>query len=630
MDGDAMREMLPMAFGKSKSKAQRDFSASKRTVSDNPETQQKPSLAPPAGKKVERNKGNSSAENGDFGPAPPPPPPADASPKRLERSVNNLVLEENEFGPTPPPPRNQSDDDSDDTTDDGEDDDDILPFTHEIKLMDHTRAVCAIGLDPSGSRMVTSGRDCVVKMWDFAGMDNSLRPFKSFEPSGGNPIREMNFNLTGETFMIASAEWVPKLYHRDGNQLAEFAKGDMYIRDRRHTHGHVAALTTIKWHPSDKQTFLTAAADSTVRIWDIEDKRGQKSVIVVKSKIKGGVTPICSANFSHDGKLIAAGSRIKSISNSTNRCLQGGEDGVIRLWKVGGQYINPTYSVEGHAAGEPITSLTFSVDNHSFLSRSTDSSVKLWDIRNFRAPVHTATSLPTSFEENNAIFSPDEQHVLTGTDDGVLVMLSRQTFAVERRITIDEPPPQQTSQQPTKRQLKSAVLRVIWHKKLNQVIVGMSRGSVHMLYDPNVSINGAKLCAGKEPKRLHAEEDVVSSLNPPIISGDPEDEEEQRMEKRKRNKLRRDLRPDAPITGPGRGGKVGTNLTQHIMRGIIKDTSRDSDPREAFLRHATDAESDPYWVNPAYKKTQPKPVYAEAVFEDEDEEKRESLKKRKQ
>jgi hypothetical protein len=33
------------------------------------------------------------------------------------------------------------------------------------------------------------------------------------------------------------------------------------------------------------------------------------------------------------------------------------------------------------------------------------------------------------------------------------------------------------------------------------------------------------------------------------------------------------------------------------------------DPREALLRYANESEKDPMWVAPAYKSTQPKPVF---------------------
>jgi hypothetical protein len=35
---------------------------------------------------------------------------------------------------------------------------------------------------------------------------------------------------------------------------------------------------------------------------------------------------------------------------------------------------------------------------------------------------------------------------------------------------------------------------------------------------------------------------------------------------------------------------------------IHKDRTRDEDPREALLKYADKAESDPYWVAPAYKE----------------------------
>jgi WD40 repeat protein len=74
----------------------------------------------------------------------------------------------------------------------------------------------------------------------------------------------------------------------------------------RHTKGHVGAITLCQWHPNDKNCFLTSSVDGTVRIWDAGDKWKQKQVIAVKSKLPGGRTPITSATYSPNGKLIAA------------------------------------------------------------------------------------------------------------------------------------------------------------------------------------------------------------------------------------------------------------------------------------------------------------------------------------
>jgi WD40 repeat protein len=72
------------------------------------------------------------------------------------------------------------------TTD--EDEHDILPITHAITLKEHQRPATAISIDPSGSRLVSSARDCDIKLWDFNGMDSSLQSFKTVSVEDGAPV----------------------------------------------------------------------------------------------------------------------------------------------------------------------------------------------------------------------------------------------------------------------------------------------------------------------------------------------------------------------------------------------------------------------------------------------------------
>jgi len=39
-----------------------------------------------------------------------------------------------------------------------------------------------LSLDPSGARLVSGGYEYDVKFWDFAGMDSSLRSFRTITP----------------------------------------------------------------------------------------------------------------------------------------------------------------------------------------------------------------------------------------------------------------------------------------------------------------------------------------------------------------------------------------------------------------------------------------------------------------
>ncbi|TPX72312.1 hypothetical protein SpCBS45565_g00625 [Spizellomyces sp. 'palustris'] len=510
-------------------------------------------------------------------------------------------------------------DDDEDEDDESEDDiaahdADTLPLSHQAGLKDHERTVCALSVDPSGARFVTGGRDCFVKLWDFHGMDASLRPFRSFEAASGNPIRDVQFSTSGDQILVASTSAQAKLYDRDGMELEEYVKGDPYIRDMRHTKGHVAALTGCRWHPHDKATFLTSSLDSTIRIWDVATKRTQKQVISVKSRLPGGKTAISSAAYSQDAKLIAGGA----------------SDGALRLWSSNGPFLRPTHTIEGaHMSGAAMTSVCFSLTNNLLATRAMDDTLKLWDIRKFTTAVASVTGLVNFFEETNVVFSPNGRYILTGTsvkkDEGAgkLCIFERDTLTKVQEVDI----------------ARSSVVRVLWHGRINQILTGVGDGSVQVLYDPLVSLSGVKVALSKRPKQRAADDIDLYSDNSsrPILTPHalPMFRDDQpKSTKRRREKLRADSvatrKPDMPLSGPGRGGKLGTNLTQHILKGIIKDTSRDEDPREAILKHAKDAEENPYWIAPAYKKNQPKTIYAEQVYEDEDEAARAAAKKRRQ
>ena len=56
---------------------------------------------------------------------------------------------------------------------------------------------------------------------------------------------------------------------------------------------------------------------------------------------------------------------------------------------------------------------------------------------------------------------------------------------------------------------------------------------------------------------------------------------------------------------PGQGGRLGAKgatLSQYVVQQLVKRKAddRDKDPRAAILRHAEEAEKNPFWVTPAY------------------------------
>lgn len=158
-------------------------------------------------------------------------------------------------------------------------------------------------------------------------------------------------------------------------------------------------------------------------------------------------------------------------------------------------------------------------------------------------------------------------------------------------------------------------------------MAGLANGQIVVLYSPELSHNGAKLVMSKGPARKVTVEDMSDALSAPAILTPHalpmfRDMDPGRGTKRKREKDRMDprksRRPELPVTGPGKGGRVGASATQHVVQNLVRDTTRDVDvsvkignhlvsllmdlslffnqPREALLKYAEAAEKDPKWT----------------------------------
>ena len=57
----------------------------------------------------------------------------------------------------------------------------------------------------------------------------------------------------------------------------------------------------------------------------------------------------------------------------------------------------------------------------------------------------------------------------------------------------------------------------------------------------------------------------------------------------------------------GRLGVKGATLAQYVAQSLVKrkPDKYENDPRAAILRHAKEAAENPFWIDPAYKKSAP-------------------------
>lgn len=132
------------------------------------------------------------------------------------------------------------------------------------------------------------------------------------------------------------------------------------------------------------------------------------------------------------------------------------------------------------------------------------------------------------------------------------------------------------------------MLIVTAYPRSRKIVTGLASGQICVLYSPLTSLNGAKLPLNKGPPRKATIEDMSDAVSAPTIITPHalpmfRDGEIARGSKRKREKDRMDprksRRPELPVTGPGRGGRVGASATQHVVQNLVRDTTRDEDVR---------------------------------------------------
>jgi WD40 repeat protein len=503
--------------------------------------------------------------------------------------------------------------DSDDS--DGSDDDEF-PVSHELVLKTHDRAVTTTSLDPSGGRLITGSTDCTLKLHDFASMTpTTIRAFKSVDPNASktsagsetHPIHHVEFNpLSGGTFLCVSAHPQAKVMTRDGEVLAEFVKGDMYLRDMNNTKGHISEVTSGTWNPVDRNICVTAGTDSTLRIWDVNFRRSQKEVIVHKSRAAGsaGRTRMTS---------VAWGS---PLQGGNNVLVAAALDGSLVMWSGDGPFSRPAAEIrDAHKADTWTGGIDISSDGRMVITRGGDDTIKLWDIRKFKTPIVTVSHPSTSdhYSATNIKYSPTSSSIITGSFTGHLHILNPGNLKPELVTPVTPGSP---------------LITVHWHPKLNQIVTGSANSEVHVLYNPATSVRGAVDVMSRAPKKRHVDDDpnfttdqstgmAGDAANP---GGDPTSfaARHPTVGLTASGRSRDPRRPQAPLVTPFMKSQPDE---AHINESIPLSSMRDEDPREALLKYAELAKNDPLFTN-AWKSTQPTTQYAELSDEEEEPEKK--------
>ncbi|KAB0792312.1 hypothetical protein PPYR_14271 [Photinus pyralis] len=462
----------------------------------------------------------------------------------------------------------------------------FIPCERETIMTHGNKAITALSTDPSGARLASGSVDYDVSFWDFAGMDSSMRSFRTLQPCDNHPIRYLQYSSTGDLLLVVSGAAQAKVLDRDGFEQLETVKGDMYITDQAQTKGHTAGLLVGAWNPMVREDFVTTSSDGTARIWNINNSKNHAHIIKFRAQ-NGLKTSATACTYSRDGHTLACG------------C----SDGSIQLWDLRKSVVAPVALNRKAHSPTDVTAVNYSHIGQHLVSRSCDETLKLWDIRKLKENVKVASGLYARYDTTDAIFSPNDKLVVTATsvandkEFGQLLFYDSTSFDLVRSLNV----------------AGTHVIKILWHTKLNQIFTGIGNGLIKCYYDEKRSMRGVTLCTAKLHRRVkHAEivstQQVITPHALPLFRQERRKTSRKQMEKDRLDPVK-SHRPDLPITS-GQGGRLassGGTLSSYVIRnlGLSKRVDDDQDPREAILKYAKEAAENPYWIAPAYAKTQP-------------------------
>ena len=160
----------------------------------------------------------------------------------------------------------------------------------------------------------------------------------------------------------------------------------------------------------------------------------------------------------------------------------------------------------------------------------------------------------------------------------------------------------------------------MWHSKINQIACGTGDGTTRVLYNPQSSAKGAIYSVGKKVKEVTADDFDFSQTIFTLADGQEEFNISKALNYKPSDVEVRDSlttrKPEEGDRGPTKG-RMASGIMAHLIAKVMEHNDKDLDPREQILKWAKKAEEEPHFVAPAYKATQPKPVLADKVYENE-------------
>lgn len=294
----------------------------------------------------------------------------------------------------------------------------------------HDRAVAHVAISQDGLLMATSGWDNVVHLHKFEGKEP-----KSWAKLDGSPSAVV-FSPDSKLLFAGC---------KDTRVLGWYVTGAA-PKEKYALSGHKTRPFVLAVAPKGKM--IASGSDQPIlRVSNLHEREPETWVELDRDKFPA--VGISSLAFSHDGKFLAASHHVgqeslrlwdasgefldeKRLPPTTARILAcsptspiiafAGEDEEIHLWNFGGEKIEKTHKLTGHAKRglmPPVKALAFSADGKLLASAGADKWVRIWDV----GKGEKTHGWQLEDEPRALAFATDSRHLAVGNSDGTLFVL---------------------------------------------------------------------------------------------------------------------------------------------------------------------------------------------------------------
>ena len=485
-----------------------------------------------------------------------------------------------------------------------------LPITKRLALestaSSHRKnAVTCLAIDPAGARFVVGSTDTQLRFYDFGGMlRDRTDSFKNVIPDDGYLIVQCAYSSSGDRVLVGTSSVQPRVLERDGDEVIKFVRGDMYVTDQSKTVGHTATVTSVDWHPLDRDLMLTSSDDGSARIWNLQGKTQFQMLVCDKvfqaKSARGQRTAVKTVCFHPGGREFALGTACGSIQIWNRTRVSSRPERVV-------YDAHEDDSHRGSVEPKPITYLVYSTDGDKLASRSSeDDTVLVWDPKRLSKssrPLNSCSGLGTIHESSNVCFSPDGRILCAGSSNMIQGRRCRRIetgalhfFDLSKTANGSEG---STSLNPILSipwDDDASPIITEWHPKLQQIFVGCSDGGTVIFYDSKLSSKGALMPASKGSRGVDVVAELLRSKAVPgssLVNGEiitPFSQSANHGKKRKNEDTNETREPERPATGKHKtGGQTGgnVNFAQFVADKRVAKSKvvAGKDPREALFKY---------------------------------------------